>query len=170
MLISRASISVIPTHASARFVFMSRCVMFSLNLLLVFTVFRFWNAFSHAAYASFYEFLFQAKVKALPYPPWAYIIYLFFVLIPSVCLIYPPIMDRLTRGRRGPDIMQSPSDNSSIANTNCAPPCCIGRSRSYSIDIPPVSNICVNGHVNRTVDENDWCCEIITSKYRRYYK
>lgn len=97
----------------------------------------------------------EAKVKALPYPPWAYIIYLFFVLIPSVCLIYPPIMDRLTRGRRGPDIMQSPSDNSSVASTNCAPPCCIGRSRSYSIDIPPVSNICVNGHVNRTVDEND---------------
>ncbi|PFX32317.1 sodium- and chloride-dependent transporter XTRP3-like isoform X2 [Stylophora pistillata] len=97
----------------------------------------------------------EAKIKALPYPPWAYVIYLFFVLIPSICLIYPPIMDRLTRRRRGPDIMQSLGDDSSVASTGCAPPCCIGRSRSYNIDIPPVSNLCVNGHVNRTVDEND---------------
>lgn len=62
------------------------------------------------------------------------------------------------------------SDNSLVVSVNCVLFCCIGRLRLYSIDIFFVSNICVNGYVNWIVDENDWCCEDIISKYCRYYK
>ena len=99
-------------------------------------------------------FSFQAKVKYPPYPPWAYVIYMVFVLISSICIIYPPLNDCFKRRRAGPAARENLSDSSSSGVSSCELGCIVGRSRSYNIS--PVSSPCVNGHVNRTVDEDDW--------------
>ena len=100
-------------------------------------------------------FCFQAKIKYPPYPPWAYVIYMVFVLIPSICIIYPPLNDCFKRRRAGPAARENLSDmySSSSGVSSCELGCIVGRSRSYNIS--PVSSPSVNGHVNRTVDEDD---------------
>ena len=95
----------------------------------------------------------QAKVKYIPYPPWGYVIYMVFVLIPSICIIYPPLKDCFTRLRAGPEMRENFSDSSCSGISSRELGCIIGRSRSYNVT--PISSPCVNGHVNRTVDEED---------------
>lgn len=95
----------------------------------------------------------EAKVKYPPYPPWAYVIYMVFALIPSICIIYPPLNDCFKRRRAEPEAGENYSDSSSFGVSSCELGCIVGRSRSYNIT--PVSSPCVNGHVNRTVDEED---------------
>lgn len=95
----------------------------------------------------------EAKVKYPPYPPWAYVIYMVFALIPSICIIYPPLNDCFKRRRAEPEAGENCSDSSSFGVSSCELGCIVGRSRSYNIT--PVSSPCVNGHVNRTVDEED---------------
>ena len=88
-------------------------------------------------------------MKYPPYPPWAYVIYMVFVLIPSICIIYPPLNDCFKRRRAEPEGRENFSDRSS----SCELGCIVGRSRSYNIT--SINSPCVNGHVNRTVDEED---------------
>lgn len=95
----------------------------------------------------------EAKVKNPPYPPWAYVIYMVFVLIPSICIIYPPLNDCFKRRRAEPEARENFSDSSSFGVSSCELGCIVGRSRSYNIT--PVSSPSVNGHVNRIVDEED---------------
>jgi len=109
-------------------------------------------------------FSFQAKVKYPPYPPWAYVIYMAFALIPSICIIYPPLHDCFTRRRAQPETRENFSDSGSSGISSCELGCIVGRSRSYNIT--PISSPCVNGHVNRTVDEEDWQNEEVTKKRR----
>lgn len=107
---------------------------------------------------------FQAKVKYTAYPPWAYVIYMVFVLVPSICIIYPPLNDCFTRRRAVPETRKNFSDSGSSGISSCELGCIVGRSKSYNIT--PISSPYVNGHVNRTVDEEDWNYEDNTKIHR----
>jgi len=86
----------------------------------------------------------EAEVKNLPYPAWGYIIYTVFVLVPLVCIIYPPVKDCIGRNR------SDPLAGGNSCAVLCDPCCCVGRSRTYNIS--PIGSPWVNGHVNRTVE------------------
>lgn len=89
---------------------------------------------------------FQAEIKYLQYPAWGYVIYTLFVLIPVLCIIYPPIKDYVAQRR-------SESENSGDSlSTVCERCCYFGRSRSFDLE---QSTSCVNGHVNQSV-QADW--------------
>ena len=89
---------------------------------------------------------FQAEIKYLQYPAWGYVIYTLFVLIPVLCIIYPPIKDYVAQRR-------SESENSRDSlSTVCERCCYFGRSRSFDLE---QSTSCVNGHVNQSV-QADW--------------
>lgn len=88
----------------------------------------------------------QAKVKQQPYPAWGYVIYTLFVLIPLLCIIYPPIKDCVKRRRSEAEDREDP------CAVICESSCYFGRSRTYHLS--PTNRLHLNGHVNQSVQED----------------
>lgn len=91
----------------------------------------------------------KAKVMYPQYPAWGYVIYMVFVVVPLLCIIYPPIIDCITHSRL--DTEQTEARSRAIDCEACSPGC-MSLSRTYNLS--PFSSPRVNGHVNQVVEHD----------------